>query len=741
MRKIYPLNQNWLFNHQFDPAFNALECSEKDFERVILPHTNHLFPISGFDDRDFQFVSSYRRHIQIPETLRDYEIFVDFEGAMAVARIFLNGRFVCEHSGGYTPFAARLTPHVNWGGDNVLAVELDSSERPDTPPFGGQIDYLTFGGLYREVNLRVVNPLFLENVFIKPRQVLKQDPHLEVLGFLQNSQQVKGEATLEFEVTDGERSVLKHKSRFSLDGNSQQTVQMTIEGAGQLTPWDLDHPHLYQASVTLHSEGVEVDRYPVRFGFRECLFTPEGFTLNGKRIQLRGLNRHQTYPWVGGAMPARVQRMDADILRKEFKVNIVRTSHYPQSPHFLDRCDELGLLVFEEIPGWQHIGDRSWQDISCENIREMIRRDWNHPSIILWGTRINESRDNDEFYTRTNSAAKELDDTRQTGGVRYLFDSHLIEDVFTFNDFDPVKLQTPAHPLHLVTEFCGHMYSTKHVDNTERLTEHVRRHAHIQSLAAATRGIAGAIGWCAFDYNTHKDFGSGDRVCHHGVADMFRIPKFAAMVYKAQCPPGEEVVLEPGFHWCLGDKAAAGGVGEAWINSNCDSLKLYLGEDYVGEIFPSKDLFPGLPHPPFKVGKELEGIWGERWKPLRIEGCLQGQPVISRTLSERGVDAVLKIQADSFSLNGDGSDATRVWFMVTDEFGNHRNFALGSIQFEIEGPGEIIGDNPFALTGGCGAVWVRSKIGSGPIHLKATHGWLGTHVVTIDVNNEFHESL
>lgn len=741
MRKIYPLNQNWLFNRQFDPEFNSRECCEKDFEKIILPHTNRVFPISGFDDRDFQFVSSYRRHIHLPSEFLGSEIFVDFEGAMAVAKVFLNGNLVCSHLGGYTPFSARLTPHVDWDKDNVLAVELDSSERPDTPPFGGQIDYLTFGGLYREVKLRVVDPLFLENVFIKPRGVLKQDPHLEVHGFLRNVLSAQGEVTLQVQVSDGDSCVLQKTGSFQLDGSEHQTIHLKLDGAEQLHLWDLDHPHLYQATVILLQDGKGLDRYPVRFGYRECLFTPEGFTLNGKLIQLRGLNRHQTFPWVGGAMPARVQERDADILRREFKVNIVRTSHYPQSTHFLNRCDEIGLLVFEEIPGWQYIGDRAWQDIAVQNVREMIQRDWNHPSIILWGTRINESRDNDELYTRTHAAAVELDDTRQTGGVRYMLDSHLIEDVFTYNDFDPVKLQTPVHPLHLVTEFCGHMYSTKHVDNTERLSEHVRRHAHIQSLAATTQGISGAIGWCAFDYNTHKDFGSGDRICHHGVADIFRIPKFAAMVYKAQCSPEEEVVLEPAFHWCLGDKAAAGGVGEAYINSNCDSLKLYLGDDLVGEVLPAADLFPGLPHPPFKVGKELEGIWGDRWKPLRIEGYLNGQTVATRTLSENGVDAQMNIQADSSTLHGDGSDATRVWFMVTDEFGNHRNFALGSIRFEIEGPGEIIGDNPFALVGGCGAIWIRSKIGTGPIHLKAVHPWLGTQELTIDVCEEFRESL
>ena len=152
-------------------------------------------------------------------------------------------------------------------------------------------------------------------------------------------------------------------------------------------------------------------------------------------MKLRGLNRHQTFPYVGGAMPERVQRRDAWILRRELHCNIVRTSHYPQSPAFLDACDEAGLLVLEEIPGWQHIGDKAWQDISVDNVARMIRRDWNHPSVVLWGVRINESADNHDFYTRTNALAHSLDDSRQTGGIRNRYDSELLEDVFTMNDF------------------------------------------------------------------------------------------------------------------------------------------------------------------------------------------------------------------------------------------------------------------------------------------------------------------
>ncbi len=212
----------------------------------------------------------------------------------------------------------------------------------------------------------------------------------------------------------------------------------------------------------------------ILFGFREAEFRPDGFYLNGRRVKLVGLNRHQAYPYVGYAMPQRVQEKDAEILKYELGLNIVRTSHYPQSIHFLRKCDEIGLLVFEEIPGWQHIGDEAWQAESIKNVEEMIKRDYNRPSIVLWGVRINESQDSHDFYVKTNAMAKSLDPIRQTGGVRYLENSDFLEDVYTMNDFihsggekvlrtqREVTGQDDKVP-YLVTEYNGHMYPTKKV--------------------------------------------------------------------------------------------------------------------------------------------------------------------------------------------------------------------------------------------------------------------------------------
>ena len=206
----------------------------------------------------------------------------------------------------------------------------------------------------------------------------------------------------------------------------------------------------------------------------------------------------------------------------------------------------MGLLVSEEIPGWQHIGGEEWKQGAIANVDAMIQRDWNHPSIVLWGVRINESRDDDHFYERTNKLAHSLDPSRQTGGVRCHTGSSLLEDVYTMNDFvlnggavalrDQQQVTGLDHKVpYLVTEYNGHMFPTKRFDAEERQHEHVIRHLRVLDASYADPNISGCIAWCLFDYNTHKDFGSGDRICYHGVSDMFRIPKFAAYAYKSQC--------------------------------------------------------------------------------------------------------------------------------------------------------------------------------------------------------------
>lgn len=728
-RRIFPLNHRWLYSDRLTPGATGVKFDDKNFERVTIPHTNKRLPMNGFDEKEYTFVSVYRRHFRLPKELRNQRVFVDFGGVMTAAKVFINGQSLGEYRGGYTPFSFELTGRINWNGDNVLAVEVDSTERKDIPPFGNLVDYLTFGGIYRDVSLRVVNKTFIENVFAKPMDVLQENRRVNVKIYLEkeggNPRVGKdGEnLTLKAELRDGEKVLASGNQ--NLPASNQPFHEIALTNLGAVELWNTDKPKLYDVRVTLSDGGKIVDHYDARVGFREAKFTPEGFYLNGKHLKLRGLNRHQTFPFVGQAMPARVQKRDAWILKNELKCNVVRTSHYPQSAHFLDACDELGLLVFEEIPGWQHVGDADWKNLSIRHVEEMIRRDWNHPSIILWGVRVNESGDSREFYTRTNALAHELDDSRQTGGVRFRYNSERLEDVYTMNDFG-FPLRPPNHPLYLVTEFNGHMFSTKRGDQVERVREHTHRHARVHDQIASDVKYAGGLGWCAFDYNTHDYFGSGDRICYHGVSDIFRIPKPAAGFYKSQCEPSEEIVLEPGFDWARGDENET--FTNALVCSNCEKLKYFIGDRLVAEVGPDRKTYPHLKYAPFVA--DLHDAIGKGWDDLRIEGYIGGVKVIERRMSGKGVDKQFIVEADDRELIADGIDMTRVVFRVADEFGNTRPFAHAAISFSIEN-GEIVGENPFALVGGCGAIWIKATEKAGTIRLTAKHARLGAKTVEI----------
>jgi beta-galactosidase len=730
-RLILPINRNWRYNPKFVEGAHEKTFDDAAFQRVVVPHTNIKLPWHSFDDKDYEFVSIYRRRFKLPAEARGKHVFVDFEGVMTASTVWINGVQLGEYKGGYTPFSFDLTPHIDFSGENVLAVDVNSTERPDIPPFGYQIDYLTFGGIYREVSLRVVPGAFIENIFAKPMDVMTAHPRVQVDCFLQRLEASREPMNLEVELRDGNQVLAKGAAKVAASPATTEPVAhtVTLENLSRIKLWDLATPNLYTVQVRLAKGTQTVDQDSRRIGFREAQFTDHGFELNGKVIKLRGLDRHQTFPFVGQAMPGRPQRRDAEILRVKLRCNIVRTSHYPQSRHFLDACDELGLLVLEEIPGWQHIGDEAWKLISIDNVRRMIERDWNHPSIILWGVRINESKDDHDFYTRTNALAHKLDPTRQTGGIRYFQESEFLEDVFTMNDFG-WPLKPPNHPRYLNTEFVGHTYPTKTIDNKERLMEHAVRHARVHDQLASNPQYAGGIGWCAFDYNTHYDFGSGDRICYHGVTDIFREPKPAAGFYKSQCDPSEEIVLEPAFHWARGDESI--GFTKGMVCSNCDHLKFYVGDKLVAEADPDKEQFQHLRYAPFTANLQASG---HQFGDLRIEGYLQGKKVITKTLSGKGIDQKFALLPDDTKLNADGADTTRVVLRVTDEYGAIRPFTNDAIKLELEGSAEIIGDNPFALVGGTGAIWIRAKEQAGTVQLTATHPVLGIQKIQFELVN------
>lgn len=731
-RLILPMNRNWLFKRDYAGQGTPEASTETGLERINLPHSNATYSWHNFDQKSYQRVSFYRRSFRLPELEPGARVFLDFEAAMIMSTLWVNGQSIGTYKGGFTPFSFEVTDVVHAHGDNVLAVAVDSREDPGIPPFGYTIDYLTFGGIYREAALRIVSAVFIENIFARPVDVLSSHPGLDVDVFLDSATTGKRPIVIEVSLLDDGKVVgTAHQSVQAEKGPSKYTLSLT--GLAGISLWTLEDPKLYDVRIQLLEGTTLLDADSRRVGFRSAVFTEHGFELNGKPLKLRGLNRHQTYPYVGSAMPGRVQRRDAQILKKELKCNIVRTSHYPPSRHFLDACDELGLLVLEEIPGWQHVGDLSWQDLAVDSVRRMIQRDWNRPSVVLWSIRINESRDYHDFYVRTNTLARSLDPTRQTCGVRYFQESEFLEDVFCMNDFG-FPLKPPNHARYLNTEFIGGAWPVRSWDNSSTHKEHILRYARIYDQLETDARYAGGIGWCAFDYPTHSIFGSGDHVCYHGVMDIFREAKPAAAFYRSQCDPEEEVVLEAGFHWTTND--GPGATDQAPICSNCDSIKCSIGRDgnwhEVLELKPDRKQFPHLKHPPFTFDYSLPSA--DEWGDLRLDGYVRGELKISKSYSGEGLDQAFHMTADDRELLADGSDATRVVMRITDKYGNVRPAANDPVLLQIEGPGRLIGPTLLSLVGGVAAVWVQALSEPGKVTLTAKHDEFGMRTVEIAVS-------
>ena len=721
MRKVILFNNDWLFNeNKVD-----LKISDHAFKIVDLPHSNKLFNHHNIDNTDYQFVSTYQKTIELKKEDQGKNILLTFDGVMLACEVHLNGTLIAEHKGGFINFSIDLTEHLK-PGKNTLTVYVDSRERKDVPPFGHLVDYLTFGGIYRDVWLKILPEMYIDNVFVQPEAVCT---HPKLTGSVRFNKVLAG-TSLKAVVVDVDQKVVAEVT----EPITEKMHHFSFPAISEINLWDIDQPYLYTMQTSILQGDELIDQTSTRFGFREAEFRKDGgFYLNGNRVQLFGLNRHQTYPYIGAAAPARLQRQDADTLKFELACNVVRTSHYPQSPHFLNRCDEIGLLVFEEITGWQHIGDDDWKAIVFDELKAMIERDRNHPCIILWGVRVNESPDDDTFYTRTNALAHQLDPTRQTGGARCFLGSNFLEDVFTYNDFSNTVVEPPHKP-YLITEFAGHMYPTKIWDGEDRLIEHALLHTKIQNLQMDNPEISGAIGWCAFDYGTHIEFGSGDRICHHGVMDIFRLPKWAAFFYQSQLPPQQKIVLQAATHWTMGDRSG-GGNNPLTVFSNCDEVEVIVGEKNVGTFKPAIDKYPNLKHPPIIIyGLDEFSAWGQRrFYDLKLVGYIKGKAVAEQRISCNQLPQQLILKPSTTKIMADGSDLAQVSFFITDEYGNPLPYARSIVEFDLEGEGELIGENPFPMIGGQGAVYVKAERKTGKVILTARAKDLPQQQVVIDI--------
>ena len=528
-----------------------------DWEYVTLPHTAM---VEDYVIREpWQGVCYYRRSLHITAAEARRQHWIEFEGAMQLADVWINGQHARQHAGGFTSFVVDATDLLHVG-DNELVVRLDNRDNPLIPPGKplNTLDFCYHSGLYRDVwliskgDLHITHPLLADRVagggvFVTYPRVGRDEAEVRVQTEVANTGAQAARVTLRQTLLAwqdgkaGRRAVAAGEQTLQLAPGSRQTdVQQLTVKSPRL--WHPESPHLYVLRTEVVCDGRVVDSEETRIGIRRFEITDEGCFVNGIRVELDGSNRHQEYPYVGNAIPDRAQYRDVWQIRDN-GFNIVRLGHYPQDPSLLDACDRLGLLAIEPIPGWQFFNkDSLFVALSYESVREMIRRDRNHPSILLWETTLNESWP-PAWWKDSAVAVAHAEmpgDQCFTAGDSYGYSGF---DV-CYNDWDDATFSRPNNSRkpafireYYDYEFGGH-YSSSRVtrgDGERALRQNLwnAQWSHNSNRTHSRRTLGGAV-WSMYDYNR----GCCDNICYSGVADLFRRPKYSLQYYRSQTPVG-----------------------------------------------------------------------------------------------------------------------------------------------------------------------------------------------------------
>lgn len=751
---VVPFNHGWLFGGEYTAGSEAPGFDDSGFEPVTIPHVVVPLGWNNFDNNTWNKVWIYRRHFDLPKSdAGSVRTFIDFDSVLTLATVVINGHTLPTHEGGYLPFSYEITNYVNQTG-NILAVIDDarwSYVNPEGSPAGPEsVDYLEPGGINRDVALRTVPSSFISDVFAKPINVLSASPQVVVESTI-DSAKAPGQIQVSSQLQDAGKVLSQTTQTWTISQPGNSTFTLNIS-APNVELWSPDSPKLYQVVTSLIVGGQVVHNFTRNIGFREAVFTTDGFFLNGEPLKIFGLDRHQLYPYIGMSASERLQKRDAELL-KELNCNMVRCSHYPQSPHFLDMCDQLGIMVWQEVPGWWFVGNATWQEHVVSDTHDMVIRDRSRPSIILWGVQINESPRQPELYTETKQVADALDGSRQTSGTETSQSlANWVVDVFAYDDYhtkdgNAVLLPPLTTVPYLVTEAVGTIDGPRFnrwIDTQSVQQIQAKLHAQVHDIAASNNSYSGLLGWCAIDYSSL----SGNHYQNlkwPGVLDTFRNLKPGAAFYRTQGDPADGALIEPAFYWDFGSFSPVTTLGQyATIWSNCDTLEAYINGVHYATLSPDTANFSHTAHPPFYL--DTTKLNASALPELRLDGYVSGKQVASRSFSGSIEGDHIHITLNDPQLNADGIDSTLITFRAVDKYGSPRPYATGDVEISISGPGEWVGQAsppsnpaggstkysfPFGENGGVGGAVIQTTGQPGTIVIEVSHATLGRDIVRI----------
>lgn len=571
--------------------FNQLSMG--NWEKINLPHTPFVESLVVL--HQWQGICYYRKILNVSKKEIDKQLWLEFEGAMHLADVWVNGQHLIQHSGGYTPFVVDVTGMLHADRGNEILVRLDNRNNPLIPP--GKpletLDFCYYGGLYRDVNLIVKHPVHITHpimanevagggIFVTYPYVSKQEAEIKVKTQVSNKVGTQRHLTIRHTLYEwskkkgrGKKVALVESPLVLAAGTTQHHTQQFTVNNPKL--WYPDSPALYVLRTEVMDGRKVTDCEDTRIGIRRIEMTREkGFVINDKPLKLEGSNRHQEYPYVGNAISDQAQYRDMYQIRDN-GFNTVRLGHYPQDPSVLEACDELGLLVIEPIPGWQFFNKaQGFVDHTYKDIRDLIRRDRNHPSVIMWETTLNESWPPKSWKDQAVRIAHEEfpGDQCYTSGDTYGYDGF---DV-CYNDWKegynrPNTTSKPGFIREYYDyEFGGH-YSTTRVtrgDGDYALMQNAwnAQWSYNRYRAYYPWTIGGAV-WSMYDYNR----GCCDNICYSGLADLFRLPKFGLLYFRTQMKEGTFTPAGPMTYEVF--------INSHWLEGSSDTLQVYGNVDEV----------------------------------------------------------------------------------------------------------------------------------------------------------------
>lgn len=767
-REVYSMNPAWRFHKGAMEGAETKEFNDKDWTVVSLPDGIEYLPTEASGCINYQGEVWYRKHFTPDAALKGKKLFLHFEAIMGKSKVFVNGKLLTEHFGGYLPVIADVTDVLDWNGDNVIAVWADNSDDPSYPPGKAQdvLDYTYFGGIYRDCWLIAHN-----NVFIT-------DPNYEnevaggglFVAFGKVSDAL-AEVQLKIHVRNATKNPFSGRVEYMLlqpDGTEVARLSDKIQvKAGRATTvsdrmpvkqpmlWTPSTPTLYNLLVrVLDKEGNVIDGYRRRIGIRSIEFKgKDGFYLNGRPYgkPLIGANRHQDFAVVGNAVANSIHWRDARKL-KDVGMEIIRNAHCPQDPAFMDACDELGLFVIVNTPGWQFWNDApEFAQRVYSDIRNVVRRDRNHPSVWLWEPILNETWYPADFAKNTRDIVDAEypypycysgSDSEARGHENFpVYFAHPANMQDASKEIDPTKTYFTREWGDNVDDWSSHNSPSRVARNWGEQPMRVQAQHYACPYYPVTsydvlykqspQHVGGCL-WHSFDHQRgyHPDPFYG------GLMDVFRQPKYSYYMFMAQRPAVKnDRNAGSGPMVYIAHEMTPFSGKDVTVYSNCDEVRLTFNKGGKTYTYKKDKNRPGMPSPvitfldvyDFMVDKAFSRTQKQDDVYLLAEGLIDGKVVATHKVvpARRPEKILLWMDNEGTDLKADGSDFVTVVAAVADKNGNIKRLNNYNIRFSIEGEGRLLGGpgvlaNPVPVKWGTAPVLVQSTLKPGKIRITAS---------------------